>query len=55
MGAVILSVSSASEHLEFKHNDPAYRFIAATAAHHGLVLATADTNLTGLPWLKTLR
>lgn len=47
-------ISILSRSLEFKHNDPADRFIAATAAHHGLVLATADTNLTGLAWLKTL-
>lgn len=47
-------ISILSRSLEFKHTDPADRFIAATAAHHGLVLATADTNLTGLAWLKTV-
>lgn len=47
-------ISILSRSLEFKHNDPADRFIAATAAHYGLVLATADANLSGLSWLKTM-
>jgi len=47
-------ISLLSRSLEFQHSDPADRFIAATAAHYGLVLATADTNLSGLSWLNTM-
>jgi PIN domain nuclease of toxin-antitoxin system len=35
-----------SRQLNLRHQDPADRFIAATAVHHGLTLATVDENLT---------
>ena len=40
-----------SETLEFKHIDPADRFLAATAMAHGATMATDDTNLRNLGWL----
>lgn len=44
-----------SRTLEFEHNDPADRFIAATAYRHELPLATADRRLAGLTWLKIVK
>jgi PIN domain nuclease of toxin-antitoxin system len=41
--------------LEFRHEDPADRFIAATAHVLGVPLATADPKLHNLPWLKTIQ
>jgi PIN domain nuclease of toxin-antitoxin system len=43
-----------SRQIELPHQDPADRFIAATAVHYQLQLATVDTHLTGAPWLPTL-
>jgi len=43
-----------SRTLEFTHNDPADRFIAATAYQAKAPLATIDTRLVGLSWLKTV-
>ena len=43
-----------SRTLPFAHEDPADRFIAATAHHLGVPLATSDARLLGLPWLRTL-
>jgi PIN domain nuclease of toxin-antitoxin system len=43
-----------SRQLELAHQDPADRFIAATAVHYGLTLATVDGNLTAASCLKTL-
>ena len=43
-----------SRKIELPHQDPADRFIAATAMHHELTLATVDTHLTGASWLQTL-
>lgn len=43
-----------SRQLSLEHQDPADRFIAATAVHLGLVLATVDKQLTKADWLKTL-
>jgi PIN domain nuclease of toxin-antitoxin system len=40
--------------LPFVHEDPADRFIAATAHHLGAALATSDARLRDLPWLNTL-
>jgi PIN domain nuclease of toxin-antitoxin system len=37
--------------IQLPHQDP---FIAATAIHHQLTLATADTYLTSALWLTTL-
>ena len=43
-----------SRKIHLPHQDPADRFIAATAVHHQLQLATVDTHLTGVNWLQTL-
>ena len=43
-----------SRKIELPHQDPADRFIAATAMYHQLTLATVDTHLTGASWLQTL-
>jgi PIN domain nuclease of toxin-antitoxin system len=43
-----------SRQIELPHQDPADRFIAATAVHYQLQLATVDTHLTGASWLPTL-
>jgi PIN domain nuclease of toxin-antitoxin system len=44
-----------SRQLELSHQDPADRFIAATAVHLDLMLATVDTRLTGFNWLPTIQ
>jgi PIN domain nuclease of toxin-antitoxin system len=44
-----------SRELELSHQDPADRFIAATAVHLGLTLATVDRRLIGFEWLPTLQ
>jgi PIN domain nuclease of toxin-antitoxin system len=44
-----------SRQLKLSHQDPADRFIAATAVHLDLALATVDTRLVGLDWLSTLQ
>jgi PIN domain nuclease of toxin-antitoxin system len=43
-----------SRTLEFEHEDPADRFIAATAFRYGATLATVDARLHNRPWLKTV-
>ena len=43
-----------SRQLNLEHQDPADRFIAATAIHLNLILATVDNRLTKASWLKTL-
>jgi PIN domain nuclease of toxin-antitoxin system len=40
--------------LPFQHEDPADRFIAATAYHLKCELITADDHLRRLPWLNVL-
>ena len=40
--------------VNLSHQDPADRFIAATAVHYGFILATVDENLTETIFLKTL-
>ena len=40
--------------IELPHQDPADRFIAATAIHHQLILATVDTHLVNARSLQTL-
>ena len=47
-------IAMLSRTLEFNHEDPADRFIAATARAMGLPLATADVRLKSLPWLQTI-
>lgn len=41
-------------HLALPHQDPADRFLAATAAVLGLILVTSDTRLLGLGDIATL-
>lgn len=43
-----------SRNISLSHQDPADRFIAATAIHYGLTLATVDAHLTGHSWLPTI-
>ncbi len=43
-----------SRQLEFFHQDPADRFLAATAIAKSLTLATVDRRLTELDWLQTI-
>jgi PIN domain nuclease of toxin-antitoxin system len=43
-----------SRQLQLKQQDPADRFIAATAIHLELTLATVDQQFTQLNWLNTL-
>jgi PIN domain nuclease of toxin-antitoxin system len=43
-----------SRQLTLSHQDPADRFIAATAIHYQLQLATVDARLTGADWLQTI-
>lgn len=43
-----------SRTLPFIHEDPADRFIAATAHRLGAELATDDAKLLGLEWLRTI-
>jgi PIN domain nuclease of toxin-antitoxin system len=51
---VTSEIAIRSRALPFNHNDPADRFIGATAFCHGLRLATADAQLKALSWLVTL-
>jgi PIN domain nuclease of toxin-antitoxin system len=43
-----------SRQLDLVHQDPADRFIAATAVHYGLTLATVDKNLVKATCVETL-
>ncbi len=43
-----------SRQIDLSHQDPADRFIAATATYYDLHLATVDSNLTNCSWLQTL-
>lgn len=43
-----------SRKLQFNHQDPADRFLAATAIANNLTLATVDKRLTELDWLSTI-
>lgn len=43
-----------SRQLPIVHQDPADRFIVATAVHYELILATVDENLTLASWLNTI-
>jgi PIN domain nuclease of toxin-antitoxin system len=43
-----------SRQIDLPHQDPADRFIAATAIYYNLILATVDTNLTPASFLQTL-
>ena len=43
-----------SREIKLPHQDPADRFIAATAIFYELTLATVDSNLVGFSWLHTI-
>jgi PIN domain nuclease of toxin-antitoxin system len=47
-------IALAARQLAFAHNDPADRFLAATAQMLGLTLVTADVKLLGLGDISTL-
>jgi PIN domain nuclease of toxin-antitoxin system len=47
-------IALAARRLDWKHNDPADRFLAATAQLLRLTLVTADANLLGLGDISTL-
>jgi PIN domain nuclease of toxin-antitoxin system len=51
---LVYQIAILSRQIELPHQDPADRFIAATAVHYNLILATVDSNLTGVSWLQTL-
>ncbi len=51
---LVYQIAILSRHIELPQQDPADRFIAATAIHYNLRLATVDGNLTGVSWLQTL-
>jgi len=48
------SVAILSRQIALPHQDPADRFVVATAIYYGLKLATVDANLTGNSALQTL-
>jgi PIN domain nuclease of toxin-antitoxin system len=48
------AIAILSRQLNLAHQDPADRFIAATAVHYGLTLATVDENLTKASCVQTL-
>ncbi len=43
-----------SRQIDLPHQDPADRFIVATAVYYELQLATVDVNLTSATWLKSV-
>lgn len=47
-------IAMRSRQLELSHQDPADRFITATALELNLTLATVDRRLLGLSWLSTI-
>ena len=52
---VTFDVAFGSRSIRLGHNDPADRFIAATAMVHGFTLVTADRSLLRCPDIKVLR
>ena len=52
---VTFDVALGSRSVRLGHDDPADRFIAATAMVHGLTLVTADRALLQCPDIKVLR
>ena len=52
---ITAEIALSSRTLEFLHEDPGDRFIAATAFELKLPLATVDRRLHKLPWLKTIQ
>ncbi|MEB3216997.1 MAG: PIN domain-containing protein [Nostocales cyanobacterium 94392] len=51
---LIRQIAILSRQIKLPHQDPADRFIAATAVHYNFILATVDSNLTSASWLQTL-
>lgn len=51
---LVRQIAILSRQIELPHQDPADRFIAATAVYHNLILATVDSNLTGISGLQTI-
>lgn len=51
---LVHQIAILSRQIELPHQDPADRFIAATAVYYNLILATVDSNLTGVSWLQAL-
>lgn len=47
-------IAMKSRTIELSHQDPADRFIAATAVELDLTLATVDKRLLGFDWLSTV-
>ena len=47
-------IAMKSRFIELSHQDPADRFIVATAVELDLTLATVDRRLLGLDWLSTV-
>lgn len=47
-------IAMRSRQLELSHQDPADRFLVATALELNLTLATVDSRLLGLSWLETI-
>lgn len=47
------AVALRSRQINLPHQDPADRFIAATALEYGLTLMTADQHLRNADWLST--
>jgi PIN domain nuclease of toxin-antitoxin system len=43
-----------SRQIDLDHQDPADRFIAATAVYYALTLATVDRHLVSATWLNTI-
>lgn len=48
------SIAVLSREIELPHQDPADRFLAATAIHYGLTLATIDINLANSSFVTTI-
>jgi PIN domain nuclease of toxin-antitoxin system len=51
---LVRQIAILSRQIQLSHQDPADRFIAATAVYHNAILATVDSHLTDLSWLPTL-
>ncbi len=50
-----IHVSIRSRQIDLPHQDPADRFIGATALIYDLTLMTTDPRLISVPWLSTLK
>ena len=51
---ITFAVAAAASRLELPQPDPADTFLAATASVYDLTLITADAQLLGCAWLKTM-